>query len=142
MNAKEIIEFLLSEFKTDKAGLATILNVHKSTISNISKGYTKKISSKIAQTVTAFRPDINYEFIVGNSEDKYIANPKNNVSRQTCLHTRGKNIITVAEISTFILHNIEAFEENEIFKIYKNSIINQAKVDLLQEQLLLKNSIK
>jgi len=142
MKASEIIDFLLTEFKTDKAGLATILNVHKSTISNISKGYTKKISTKLAHSITLLKPEINYEFIIGNSEQKYVTNLSENLPKQVCLNTKGKNSVTIEEMTTFIVTHIEEFEKNEIFKIYKNSLINQAKVDLLQEQLLLKNSIK
>ncbi|WP_298474807.1 hypothetical protein [uncultured Maribacter sp.] len=142
MKTNEIIDFLLSEFQTDKAGLATILNVHKSTISNISKGYTKKISSKLAHSITLVKPEINYEFIIGNSDQKYVSDDRKNVSRQVCLDTKGKNRITIEEITTFIVNHIEEFEKNEIFKIYKNSLVNQAKVELLQEQLLLKNSMK
>ncbi|WP_298485169.1 hypothetical protein [uncultured Maribacter sp.] len=142
MKTNEIIHFLLSEFQTDKAGLATILNVHKSTISNISKGYTKKISSKLAHSITLLKPEINYEFIIGNSDQKYVTDNRKNVSRQVYLDTKGKNRITIEEITTFIVNHIEEFEKNEIFKIYKNSLINQAKVELLQEQLLLKNSMK
>lgn len=142
MKANEIIDFLLSEFQTDKAGLATILNVHKSTISNISKGYTKKISTKLAHSVTCLKPEIHYEFIIGNSEQKFITDVEVNLPKQNYLYTKGRSKFSIDEISLFFINNVEEFEKNDIFKIYKNSLVNQAKVELLQEQLFLKNSIK
>ncbi len=142
MTADEILNHLLSELRTDKAGLAAMIGVHKSTISNISQGYTKKISANIAKKITALHPQINYDFIIGKSDklkrdDTIAVSPE-----EVYLNCREKGKISVAEMATFMLNNIEAFEENEIFKVYKNSLINQAKVELLQEQLIIKSKIK
>ncbi len=142
MKADEIINILLSEFKTDKAGLATILDVHKSTISNISKGYTKRISPKLAQRIIGLKPELNYSFLVGASNQLRLTDDEDIAPASVFLTTKGRSRITVEEIATFVLNHIEEFEKNDIFSVYKSSVINQAKVELLQEQLLLKNTLK
>ncbi len=142
MTADEILDHILSEFQTDKAGLASMLGVHKSTISNISQGYTKKISSKIAQRIVALRPEINYDFIIGKSSKLKSSDTMATEPNEVYLNTKGRTKVSVAEIATFMLNNIEAFEENEIFKVYKSSLVNQAKVELLQEQIAIKSKMK
>ena len=141
MTADAILQHILSELKTDKAGLAQMIEVHKSTISNISLGYTKKISSNIAQRIIAIRPDLNYDFIVGKSEKLKISDSEAVETKKLFLNTKGRSTISIEEMATFMLNNIEAFEENEIFKVYRSSLVNQAKVELLQEQILLKNKM-
>lgn len=141
MTADVILQHILSELQTDKAGLAQMIEVHKSTISNISLGYTKKISSNIAQRIITIRPDINYDFIMGKSDQLKVSKGDVVETKKIFLNTKGKSTVSIAEMATFMLNNIEAFEENEIFKVYRSSLVNQAKVELLQEQILLKNQM-
>ncbi|MEM7487461.1 MAG: hypothetical protein AAF348_19835 [Bacteroidota bacterium] len=142
MNAIQIIDSLLKELKTDKAGLATALGVHKSTISNISRGYTKKISSNLAQRIIAIRPDINYDYLMGNSKIMFENDDRGIQPKQLWYNVSGKNRLSVDEIAAFVVNNIEAFENNEIFRIYKTSIENEANIKLLKEQLAVKADLE
>ena len=143
MKANEIILILLSEFQTDKAGLATILEVHKSTIHNIFTGHTKKISSNIAQRIVKLRPDINYDFLIGNNDQFKLSVEKGNTSTRTIyMPTHGKSHISISEISLFFVENVDEFEKQEIIKMYKESIKSQAKIEVLQEQRRFQNTLK
>lgn len=138
MRANKIIDILLTDFQTDKAGLASILNVHKSTISNISKGYTKKISSKLAQNIITKKPKLNYDFLIGKSKNIYVHKNNEELGNDNGMPINLTTKISINEISYFILNNLEAFEKNPIFKLYINSIRNKVKVELLEEQIYFK----
>ncbi len=142
MTAKEIIEKLLMEFQTDKAGLSTLLGVGKSTFTNISRGYTKKVSPSLAKRILELNPSLNYEFLVGKSDEIYknhIDNKPNN--KEVVLSLDIVANISVKEIVDFMMENIDDFEKNEQFRFYKNCIENEVMLRSLEEQAYIRNLV-
>ena len=100
MTADKIINLLLSEFKTDQAGFAKMIGVHKSTISNILNRHTKSISSNVAQRIVQLRPEINYDFLIGKS-DEMKTDVTDSVESQSkvFMKTLGRGKISIREIT-------------------------------------------
>ncbi len=134
MGVSEILEELYAEFKTDKEGLAKILEVHKTTIGHLHSGHTKKFSTNLAQKIVNVRPDINFDWILGKSD--IIKVPLN---KGPYLQTYGKKTISIDEISEHFLNNVEEFEKSPVFALYRKAIFNEGRASAFEEQIKLNN---
>ncbi len=136
MTAAQIIEHLLIDFETDQTGLADLLGVHKSTISNIQNGHTQNISSNLAQKILQQRPEISYDFLMGKSNTlRRRKGSRINPEQGVVLPCAGKKELSIPEIMQFIIQNIPAFEQDEQYIILKTSIQNETKIQMLEEHI-------
>ncbi len=136
MTAEKIVELLIAEFKTDQAGLAKMLGVHKSTISNIQNRHTQSISANLARKILDIRPEIDYNFLMGKTDTMFLGDhERKNIRKTTSLKCLGKEELSISEITQFMIQNISEFEKDEVFRIYKNSVENEAKIKLLEEHI-------
>ncbi len=143
MTAQQIVEQLLTEFKTDQAGLAKMLGVHKSTISNIQNKHTQNISANLARKVLRLRPEINYDFLMGKTNQIHnVFKEKIGTSLKPTLNCLGKEKLTISEITQFMIKHIAEFEKEPAFEIYKKTIENDIRIKLLEDRIMSLNSEK
>ena len=136
MTAREIIDLLILEFKTDQAGFAQMVGVHKSTISNIQNGHTRSISKNLAQKIIRLRSDISYNGLLGKDDRIFLEkNDFRKIKRNVTLNCADKQELTIPEIMQFVIDNLGEFEKEKSYQILKESIENGKKIRLLEAHL-------